>query len=148
MSLYSLLLTLTLQTVGVTGFPAVPSSGLTLPKVVSFKRPPYTDEARRRNIEGTVTVEASFDINGNFRVLRVVKGLGFGLDESALAALKNWRFSPAYRNGQKVSVVTQIHINFSLFDDPVYLRGTKPPEEYRWRNQHENIRETVEQWAG
>jgi hypothetical protein len=62
------------------------------------------------------------DIEGRFKVLRIVKSLGHGLDESALAALKNWRFTPAYRNGQRVSVVTLIDVKFIIFDDPKWVR--------------------------
>lgn len=101
---------------------AVANVSITLPRLVSFTRPSYTDEARRREVEGVVTLQAAFDIDGGFRVLRVVKGLGHGLDESALAALKNWRFTPAYRNGARVSVVAQIDVTFTVFDDPTWMR--------------------------
>ncbi len=48
-----------------------------------------------------VIVEAEFDINGNFKVLRVAKGLGFGLDEQTLEVFKTYRFVPAYRSGRR-----------------------------------------------
>ena len=96
--------------------------GITLPKLVSYARPLYTDEALQRGIEGVVTVQAEFDVGGNFKVLRVVKGLGYGLDENALAALTKWRFAPANRYGQRISVVTQIDVDFTLYDDPQWLR--------------------------
>src|SRR5438105_4945240 len=82
---------------------AVPTTNIILPQLVRFTRPAYTDEAREREIEGAVTIQAEFDIDGRFKVLRIVKALGHGLDENALAALKDWRFTPAYRNGQRVS---------------------------------------------
>jgi len=64
-----------------------------------------------------VTIQTEFDIEGRFKVLRIVKSLGHGLDESALAALKDWRFTPAYRSGQRVSVITFIDVKFIIFDD-------------------------------
>ncbi len=45
-----------------------------------------------------------------------MKGLGYGLDENALTALKDWRFSPAVRNGERVSVIAEIEIPFSQHD--------------------------------
>jgi protein TonB len=77
----------------------------------------YTSEARAQRIEGIVTVEAAFDIDGNFTVLRVVNGLGYGLDESALASLRTWRFAPADRNASRVPVVARIEVPFRLVDD-------------------------------
>lgn len=135
----------TTQEIRIGNVATIPTSGVTPPKLASYKRPAYTDEARRRGIEGVVTVEASVDGDGNLKVLRIVKGLGHGLDESALAALKNWRFTPAYRNGQKVSVVTQIDVNFTLFDDPQWVyENIRRPEERTFRI--ETIRWAVEQW--
>jgi TonB family protein len=64
-------------------------------------------------IEGTVTVEAAADINGNIKVLRIVKGLGYGLDEKAVLALRDWKFAP---DGAPVAVITQIDIDFRLPD--------------------------------
>lgn len=110
----------TKQEVRIGNAPLVP--GITLPKLVSYARPLYTDEALQRGIEGVVTVQAEFDVGGNFKVLRVVKGLGYGLDENALAALTKWRFAPANRYGQRISVVTQIDVDFTLYDDPQWLR--------------------------
>lgn len=59
-------------------------------------------------------MEAAFDTEGNFTVLRIVKGLGYGLDDNALAALRNRRFAPAYRNGSRVTVISQIDVAFKL----------------------------------
>jgi TonB family protein len=67
-----------------------------------------------RRIEGTVTVEAFAGIDGTIKVLRVVKKLGYGLDENAVAAVQQWRFAPAWRNGAVVDVVAQIDIDFRL----------------------------------
>ena len=101
---------------------AFTAPGITLPRLVSYTRPLYTDEALQRRVEGVVTVLAAFDVAGNFKPLRVVKGLGFGLDESAIAALTKWRFTPANRYGEKISVVTQVDVEFTLYDDPLWLR--------------------------
>jgi TonB family protein len=121
---------------------------MAVPKLLRFTRPLYTSEARRHNIEGVVTVQAQFDAEGNFKVLRVVKGLGYGLDENALEALQKWRFAPAYRDGQRVSVVAQIDVNFTLFDDPQWLNEQNPTGiEFLRREFEHRIRRVVEQWA-
>jgi TonB family protein len=123
----------------------LPNAGITLPTVVKFSRASYTDEARRREIEGVVTVQAEFDINGGFKILRVVKGLGYGLDESALAALKNWRFNPAYRNGARVSVIALIDVMFTVFDDPTWVRQhLREPERTEREYRIQTLRSVVE----
>jgi TonB family protein len=84
------------------------------PRAVVHRSAAYTDEARRRGIQGSVIVQAQFDVDGNIKVLKVVNGLGYGLDENALAAIQNWRFSPALRNGERVSAVAEIEVPFKL----------------------------------
>lgn len=84
------------------------------PKVLIHPAAVYTDEARRRGIQGNVIVQAYFDENGNASVLMVVKGLGYGLDENVLAAVKDWRFAPALQNGLPVSAVAEIEVPFNI----------------------------------
>lgn len=87
------------------------------PQVLRYTLPDYTDAGFRARIEGVVTVEAAFDAAGGFRVLGVVKGLGFGLDEQALNALAEWQFFPAQRNGAPAPSVAEIDIPFRLPDN-------------------------------
>jgi TonB family protein len=84
------------------------------PEVLYYTDPFYTRTARDKKVEGTVTIEGTFDVRGCMKVLRTVKGIGFGLDENALAALHSWRFSPAKRNGEPVDAIAQVDIDFSL----------------------------------
>src|SRR5262245_54432673 len=131
------------QQVRIGNLPTIPNGIVTPPQVVQSPSPLYTEDARKARIEGIVTIQAEFDIDGNFKVLRVVKGLGHGLDESALAALKNWRFTPAYRNGQRVSVVALIDVNFIIFDDPKWVReNIREPAWLDYRK--EEIRSAIE----
>jgi TonB family protein len=89
----------------------------------------YTDDARTHSIEGTVAVEALMDENGRIQSVRVLKGLGFGLDEAALASVQEWEFSPATRDGTPVSVVAQIDVPFSLASANAFRvgNGVTPP---------------------
>ncbi len=48
------------------------------------------------------------------RDIRVVRSLGLGLDEKAIEAVTKWKFRPGYRNGQPVSVLATIEVNFRL----------------------------------
>ena len=91
-----------------------PNGGMTPPIAIQSTRPAYSRQAWEHQIEGVVTVLAEFDSDGNMRVLRIVKGLGFGLDENAIAALQQWRFAPAYRNGRSVSVIANVDVVFSM----------------------------------
>ena len=96
-----------------------PNGGMTRPRLIQYDTPDYTVEAISNGVEGTVSVLAEFDIDGNFKVLRILKGLGYGLDEQALEALSSYRFGPAYQSGRRVSVIATIDVEFKLPDPGV-----------------------------
>jgi TonB family protein len=83
-------------------------------EVLSKPTPAYTDAARRLKIEGEVVLEVEFLANGAVRVLRVLRGLGHGLDESATAAAQEIRFKPATSEGRAVDSRTTVQIVFRL----------------------------------
>ena len=85
------------------------------PVEIVFKpTPEYTDEARSARIEGTVSLELEFTAAGDVRVLRVVRGLGHGLDEAAQRAALRIRFKPAQSDSGPVDSRATIHITFRL----------------------------------
>jgi TonB family protein len=85
------------------------------PVEVLFKpRPSYTDEARALKIEGEVVLEVEFSASGHVRVLRIVRGLGHGLDETAARAAEQIRFTPATNAGQAVDFTATVNILFRL----------------------------------
>jgi TonB family protein len=85
------------------------------PVEITFKpNPVYTDEARSLKLEGEVLLEVSFSANGTLHVNRVVRGLGHGLDEAAIAAANKIRFKPALRNGQPMDSTAVVHVTFQL----------------------------------
>jgi TonB family protein len=87
------------------------------PVEIVFKpRPAYTAEARQRRIEGEVLLDVVFQASGALRINRVVKGLGFGLDDNALAAAQRIQFRPARRDGQPYDYAALVHIVFELSD--------------------------------
>ena len=85
------------------------------PAEVVFKpTPDYSAEARAQRIEGTVTLEVEFSASGQVRVLRVVRGLGYGLDEMAVRAAEQIRFKPALAGGKPVDFTANVQIVFHL----------------------------------
>ena len=85
------------------------------PVEIVFKpTPEYTDEARSARIEGTVSLELEFTAAGDVRVLRVVRGLGHGLDEAAQRAAVRIRFKPAQSDDGPVDSRATVHITFRL----------------------------------
>ena len=100
--------------------PALPSvAAVTKPadrpvEIVFKPTPEYTDEARSARIEGTVSLELEFTAAGDVRVLRVVRGLGHGLDEAARLAALRIRFKPAQSDSGPVDSRATVHITFRL----------------------------------
>jgi len=84
------------------------------PEILSKPTPAYTEEARRARIEGEVLLEVVLEASGHVRVLRVVRGLGHGLDESAVQAAEKINFKPAMRDGQPSDSTAVLHIIFQL----------------------------------
>jgi len=82
---------------------------------ITYKpNPAYTDEAKTLKLEGEVLLEVEFLASGQLHVNRVVRGLGHGLDETAMAAANKMRFKPAMRNGQAMDSTAIVHVVFQL----------------------------------
>lgn len=91
------------------------SGPATSPVEVTYKpNPVYTEEARQLRLEGEVLLEVMFGANGQLHVNRVVRGMGHGLDEAAMAAAGKMRFKPAQREGQPVDSTAVVHVVFQL----------------------------------
>jgi TonB family protein len=82
--------------------------------IQSKPNPVYTPEARARKVEGEVLLNVVFTAEGKIRVLNVVRGLGYGLDESAKRAVQGLKFSPAMRDGHPVDSNATLHVIFQL----------------------------------
>lgn len=85
------------------------SEGLLVTKVT----PPYPPMAKMARVQGSVVLQAVISKRGNIENLRVVSGHPM-LVQSALDAVKQWRYRPYLLNGEPVEVETQITVNFSL----------------------------------
>jgi TonB family protein len=92
-------------------------SGNEIVKPVAFAspNPEYTEEARQELIEGIIILQAIIGTDGIVDSAKVVKGLGYGLDESAINTVSaKWRFKPAMLNGMPVCVQIAITVSFRL----------------------------------
>jgi TonB family protein len=87
---------------------------VTIAQILEKPRPAYSEEARRLQIEGEVQLEILFGASGEVRILRVVRGLGHGLDENAVQAARTIRFLPARKDGRPVDSTATVHIIFQL----------------------------------
>ncbi|MCW9096122.1 MAG: energy transducer TonB, partial [Ignavibacteriaceae bacterium] len=74
----------------------------------------FTEIAKRADIEGTVFIQAVIDKNGNVAEANVLKGLGAGLDDVAMNAVKSTKFVPGKQRGRPVNVKIVIPIKFVL----------------------------------
>lgn len=86
------------------------------PMVIKHVEPRFSDEARKAKLSGTVTINLIIDAHGLPQKVHVVRGVGMGLDEKALEAVKQYRFKPAMENGKPVAVSMNIEVQFQLFD--------------------------------
>ncbi len=89
--------------------------GISAPQALSTPDPEYTEEARRAKTQGTCILWLIVDAEGRPRDIRIVRGLGFGLDAKAVEAVKQWRFEPALKDGKPVNVQISVEVGFRLF---------------------------------
>jgi protein TonB len=88
--------------------------GVLPPSVLSKSEPEYSQEARFAKYAGTVLVYLEIRPDGIPQNIRIVKGLGLGLDESAIASIEKWRFRPGTKDGVPVTVAAHVEVNFRL----------------------------------
>jgi TonB family protein len=88
--------------------------GVSAPQVVHSVEPEFSDDARRANYQGNVSVQLIVDSEGNPQNVRLVSHLGMGLDEKAIQAVKQYKFHPAMYQGHPVAVQIVIDVDFHL----------------------------------
>jgi TonB family protein len=84
------------------------------PTILYKPNPAYSTEGRERKIQGDVVLEVIFLASGQIKVIRVVSGLGFGMDDDAIHAAQRIRFTPAMLHGKPVDFSARIRIEFRL----------------------------------
>jgi TonB family protein len=99
---------------GAGGGPYRPGSGIEPPRVLHEVKADYPEEARRRGLTGDVVLEIVVQRDGSVGDVKVVRGLGAGLSERAVDAVRQWRFAPARRLGTPVDVIVEVAVEFKL----------------------------------
>ena len=99
--------------------------GVVLPRVLREVRPPYTPAAMQAKLEGVVALACVVDADGSVGAVRVTRSLDAtrGLDDEAVKAAKQWRFSPGTKNGVAVPVLVTLELRFILRAPPAGPTG-------------------------
>jgi TonB family protein len=89
--------------------------GVSAPRAVYSPDPEYSDEARKAKYQGTVILWMVVGPDGRAHDIRIARSVGMGLDEKAIEAVRTWRFEPARKDGQPVSVQINVEVSFRLY---------------------------------
>ena len=89
--------------------------GVSKPVVLFAPEPEFSEEARKAKFSGNVEVYLWVDETGSPSHIRVVRGVGMGLDEKAIEAVRQYKFKPAMKDGKPVKVDLYIDVNFQIF---------------------------------
>jgi len=96
--------------------PYVVGGGVKAPVAIYQPLPAYTEEARKARAEGVVLIQAVIRRDGSVDSFKVLRGLGYGLDESAINTIATkWRFKPGTLSGTPVDVQANIEVSFRLY---------------------------------
>ena len=88
--------------------------GVSAPQLIHRVDPEYSEEARKAKYQGTVELYVEIEADGTAHRIEVRRGLGLGLDEKAIEAVRQWRFKPALKNGKPVTVGALVTVHFRL----------------------------------
>ncbi len=88
--------------------------GVSQPVVLYQVEPEFSEEARKAKFSGNVEVYLWVDTDGKPSHIRVVRGVGMGLDEKAVEAVRQYRFKPAMKDGKPVQVDLYVDVNFQI----------------------------------
>ena len=89
--------------------------GVSAPQLIFQVEPEFSEEARKAKVAGNVLVTLIVDTSGHPQRVRVLRGIGMGLDEKAIEAVKQYRFKPAMEGGKPVPVEVNVDVNFQIF---------------------------------
>jgi TonB family protein len=83
-------------------------------RALSTPDPEYTEQARQAKLQGMCVLRVIVGTDGKPRDIRVTRSLGMGLDEKAIAAVSQWAFAPATKDGLPVPVQISVQVSFRL----------------------------------
>ena len=87
---------------------------VTSPQPITRPIPRYTDAARQAGTQGEVWLTCIVETDGRVTNIRIQRGLDPGLDEEAVKALEQWRFSPGMKDGRPVRVQVTVQMSFNV----------------------------------
>jgi TonB family protein len=100
------------------GLPIAGTRNVSIPALIETSRakPRYPPVARQARAQGRVVLQAVIFRDGSVGDIRVIEGSGtrFGFEEAAIAAVSQWRYVPALKDGRSVDVVLRIVVDFTL----------------------------------
>jgi periplasmic protein TonB len=97
------------------GGPKRIGGGVSAPQLIFQVEPEFSEEARKAKAAGNVLVNLWVDEQGHPTHVHVIRGVGMGLDEKAVEAVKQYKFKPAMENGKPVLVELNVEVNFQIF---------------------------------
>jgi protein TonB len=89
--------------------------GVSAPRPIYSPDPEYSEEARKAKYQGVVVLSVIIGPDGHPRDIKLARSVGLGLDEKAIEAVRTWRFEPAKKDNQAVSVAVNIEVSFNLY---------------------------------
>jgi TonB family protein len=92
-----------------------PERNVTMPRAISTPDPPYSEQARKKKIQGVIVLSLTVGVDGNAHDVTVERGLGYGLDENAVDTVSRWKFKPALKNGEPIEHRMNVEVNFRLY---------------------------------
>ena len=93
--------------------PMPPPRGYEAPQLISRSPANYSADAARAKVDGVVSLLVTVAADGSVRNPRILKGLGYGLDEEAMKSVLQWRYKPARKSGQPIDSQVTISVGFT-----------------------------------
>ena len=93
------------------------------PRIIHGVAPEYTKEALDAKIQGYVALSFLVSVDGSVSDIKVLKGLGYGLDKKAIECFQQWQLSPGNSHGEPISMYATVEIRFRFPESP-----TKPAD--------------------
>ena len=89
--------------------------GVTARQLIHSVKSEFTDAALEAKFQGSVSIQLIVDTQGNPQDIRVVRHVGMGLEEKAIAAMRQYKFKPAMYQGHPVPVQMVYDVDFRVF---------------------------------
>jgi len=89
--------------------------GVSPPKVIYQVDAEFSEEARKAKFSGDVYISVIVDEQGRPTHVHVVRGVGMGLDEKAIEAVRQYKFKPAMLKGKPVKVAVDVNVVFNIY---------------------------------